>query len=71
MKKVEEAVNTKRAWMNTKQHACSLVPKTSDPTVKCSEIRAEKSVSASPHTTQQGLNVCVCVRIWRAVASPL
>lgn len=49
MKKVEEAVNTKRAWMNTKQHACDLSPKTANPTVKCSEIRAEKSVSLSPH----------------------
>ena len=45
MKKVEEAVNTKRAWMNTKQHACSQAAKHSNPTVKCSEIRAEKSVS--------------------------
>ena len=45
MKKVEEAVNVKRAWMNTKQHACSQAAKHSDPTVKSSEIRAEKSVS--------------------------
>lgn len=47
MKKVEEAVNAKRAWMNTKQHACSQTPKHSNPTVKCSEIRAEKSVRQS------------------------
>ena len=45
MKKVEEAVNAKRAWMNTKQHACSQTAKHSDPVIKCSEIRAEKSVS--------------------------
>lgn len=45
MKKVEDAVNAKRAWMNTKQHACSQVPKYSNPAVTCSEIRAEKSVS--------------------------
>ena len=45
MKKVEDAVNAKRAWMNTKQHACSQAAKHSDPTVRSSEIRAEKSVS--------------------------
>ena len=45
MKKVEEAVTAKRAWMNTKQHASSQAAKHSNPTVKCSEIRAEKSVS--------------------------
>lgn len=44
MKKVEEAVNAKRAWMNTKQHACSQAAKHSNPSVKSSEIRAEKSV---------------------------
>lgn len=45
MKKVEEAVNVKRAWMNTKQHAASNTPKHINPTVKSSEIRAEGSVS--------------------------
>lgn len=44
MKKVEEAVIAKRAWMNTKQHACSQAAKYSNPLVKSSEIRAEKSV---------------------------
>ena len=45
MKKVEDMVNAKRAWMNTKQHAASQTPKYSNPPVRCSEIRAEKSVS--------------------------
>ena len=45
MKKVEDMVNAKRAWMNTKQHAASQTPKYSNPPVHCSEIRAEKSVS--------------------------
>lgn len=44
MKKVEEAITAKRAWMNTKQHASSQTAKYSNPSVKCSEIRAERSV---------------------------
>ena len=61
MKKVEEAVNVKRAWMNTKQHACHLAPKTTDPSVRSSEIRAEKSVSPPPPLPWASDGVCVCV----------
>ena len=70
MKKVEEAVNTKRAWMNTKQHACSLSPKTSDPTVRSVEIRAEKSVSTPLYYKSLiACCVCVCVRILKPAVS--
>ena len=44
MRKVEDMVNVKRAWMNTQLHACEKTPKCATPAVKCSEIRAEISV---------------------------
>ncbi len=44
MDKVREQVVAKREWLNTNMAACHLLPKSTDPTTTCAQIRAELKV---------------------------
>ena len=44
MDKVREQVVAKREWLNTNMAACHSLPKSTDPTTTCAQIRAELKV---------------------------
>ncbi len=47
MDKVREQVAVKREWLNTNMAACHSLPKSTDPSITCAQIRAELKVSQS------------------------